>query len=74
MRIRPFAEPDTDAVVELWRRADLVRPWNDPHLDIRRKLTQQPELFLVGDVDGRTAATVMAGYDGHRGWRRGPST
>ncbi len=28
----------------------------------------QPELFLVGIVEERIAATVMAGYDGHRGW------
>lgn len=28
----------------------------------------QPELFLVGVIKDRVAATVMAGYDGHRGW------
>jgi len=28
----------------------------------------QPELFLVGFVSGEFAATVMAGYEGHRGW------
>lgn len=28
----------------------------------------QPELFLVGVLDGRIIATVMAGFDGHRGW------
>jgi ribosomal protein S18 acetylase RimI-like enzyme len=28
----------------------------------------QPDLFLVGDLDGRIIATAMAGYDGHRGW------
>ena len=42
--------------------------WNNPHLDIQRKLTVQPELFLVA-VDGDDiVGTVMAGYDGHRGW------
>jgi ribosomal protein S18 acetylase RimI-like enzyme len=25
-------------------------------------------LFLVGDLDGEIVGTVMAGYDGHRGW------
>ena len=48
--------------------AQLTRPWNDPYKDIERKLLQQPELFLVGVVDDEVVATVMAGYEGHRGW------
>jgi ribosomal protein S18 acetylase RimI-like enzyme len=28
----------------------------------------QPELFLVGVVDEAVIASVMAGYEGHRGW------
>ena len=36
--------------------------------DIEHKLGCQPELFLVGDLEGRVVATVMAGFDGHRGW------
>ena len=68
MLIRPFHVYDTDAVVELWRAAGLTRPWNDPHRDIARKLTVQPELFLVGEREGRVVASAMAGYDGHRGW------
>jgi len=55
-------------VVALWQECGLTRPWNDPGKDIARKLTVQPELFLVGEVDGRIVATIMAGYDGHRGW------
>jgi ribosomal protein S18 acetylase RimI-like enzyme len=31
-------------------------------------LTVQPELFLVGELDGKVIATLMAGYEGHRGW------
>lgn len=63
-----FTLADEDAVVALWEEAGLTRPWNDPRADIRRKLTVQPELFLVA-VDGdRVVGSVMAGYDGHRGW------
>jgi ribosomal protein S18 acetylase RimI-like enzyme len=68
MKIRAFSISDEAAVIELWRRCDLVRPWNDPHKDIQRKLTTQPELFLVGEVAGQLVASVMAGFDGHRGW------
>ena len=68
MHIRPFEPADEAAVVALWGRCDLLRPWNDPRKDIRRKLQVQPELFLVGVLDGAVTATAMAGYDGHRGW------
>lgn len=27
-----------------------------------------PDLFLVGELSGIIIATVMGGYDGHRGW------
>jgi ribosomal protein S18 acetylase RimI-like enzyme len=68
VEIRAFDIADEDAVVALWEEAGLTRPWNDPHADIRRKLTVQPELFLVA-VDGdAVVGSVMAGYDGHRGW------
>ena len=67
--IRPFLAEDTEAVVALWRQAGLVVPWNDPYRDIERKLTVQPELFLVVEGDaGELIGTAMAGYDGHRGW------
>ena len=66
--IRPFQPSDEAAVVQLWKDCNLVVPWNDPLLDIRRKLRVQPALFIVGFVAGELAATVMAGYEGHRGW------
>lgn len=68
MQIRPFQPRDKDAVISLWRRCDLVRPWNDPHKDIQRKLAVRPDWFLVGLLDGCIVACVMAGYEGHRGW------
>jgi ribosomal protein S18 acetylase RimI-like enzyme len=68
MQIRPFQPEDEEAVVSLWRRCDLVRPWNDPHKDIRRKLDVKPGWFLVGVLDNQIVACVMAGYEGHRGW------
>jgi ribosomal protein S18 acetylase RimI-like enzyme len=68
VEIRPFADADEEAVVRLWERCELTRPWNDPRKDIRRKLAVRPDLFLVGVVGGEVAGTVMAGYDGHRGW------
>jgi ribosomal protein S18 acetylase RimI-like enzyme len=66
--IRAFRKGDEDAVVALWQACGLTRPWNDPRKDIARKLTVQPELFLVGELDGKIVASLMAGYEGHRGW------
>ena len=68
MKIRPFADPDQTAVVALWQACELTRPWNDPVKGIARKQGIQPEWFLVGELDGAVIASVMFGYDGHRGW------
>ena len=68
MEVRVFRNSDETSVIELWERCGLLRPWNDPGKDIRRKLDEQPEMFLVGVVDAVIVATVMAGYEGHRGW------
>ena len=68
MIIRPYSPTDESVVVELWRKCNLLRPWNNPKQDIERKLKVNPELFLVGLVDGKVVAAVMGGYEGHRGW------
>ena len=78
VRIRPFEEADRPAVVDLWRRVGLYRPWNDPDRDIDRKLADSPWGMLVGveevaptEAPGPASecviATMMVGYDGHRG-------
>lgn len=67
MEVRPFREIDRTHVIELWKTCGLTRPWNDPDKDISRKLAVQPELFFVGEIESKVIASVMAGYDGHRG-------
>ncbi|MEG3080505.1 GNAT family acetyltransferase [Halomonas sp. 5021] len=67
MDIRAFKSANRSAVIELWQACGLTRPWNDPDKDISRKLNVQPELFFIGEVDGKVIASAMAGYDGHRG-------
>ena len=54
-------------VVQLWTDSSLVDPLNNPHRDIQRKIAIKPKLFLVG-TENRIVASVMAGYDAHRGW------
>jgi ribosomal protein S18 acetylase RimI-like enzyme len=69
LSIRPCAPDDEAAVAALWRDVFTInRPWHDPLTDVRRKAAQTDELLLVGYVGGVLIATVMIGYDGHRGW------
>lgn len=67
-KIRSYRSTDEPAVIDLWQRCNLVVPQNEPKKDIEMKLKVQPDLFFVGTISDRIAATVMAGYDGHRGW------
>src|SRR4051794_9307938 len=66
--IRSFEANHQDAVIELWQRCGLVVSGNDPALDIARKQQVQQELFLVVELQGQVVGSVMAGYEGHRGW------
>lgn len=68
MEITPFEEKYKEEVIRLWKACGLVVPQNDPARDIERKRKVDPELFLLGLIEGRVIATVMGGYDGHRGW------
>ncbi len=68
LTIRFYEEGDRENVVLLWQSCGLVVPQNDPHLDIDRKVREDPGGFFVGELNGALVASCMAGYDGHRGW------
>ena len=59
---------DISAIVEIWREAELTRPWNDPINDIELALRNSTSTILVAKLDGKIIGTAMTGYDGHRGW------
>ncbi len=68
MKIRVYRAADQAAVIDLWAECGLVVLWNNPEKDIQRKLAVGADLFLVGELNGVLMATVMGGYEGHRGW------
>ena len=68
MKVRAYNEDDQEAVISLWDECGLIVPQNDPAKDIERKLKVDPDLFLVGINENGIVATVMGGYEGHRGW------
>ena len=61
MEIRVFRQEDFEEVITLWERCDLLRPWNDPEMDIERKVNHDVSLFLVAEVNGEVVGTVMGG-------------
>lgn len=66
IRLRP---DETAAAIALWQAAGLVRLWNDPRADIAAALACPTATILAAhDEAGALTGTVMAGYDGHRGW------
>jgi ribosomal protein S18 acetylase RimI-like enzyme len=67
MHIQPYSPQYESEVIALWERCNLVRPVNNPQKDIARKMKVNPELFLIGLIDGKVVATAMGGYEGHRG-------
>ncbi|MCX8101406.1 MAG: GNAT family acetyltransferase [Geminicoccaceae bacterium] len=66
--IRPIEDRDVEAVVALWERCGLIRPWNPPRADIERARGRPNSEVLVADAEGQPVGTVMVGEDGHRGW------
>ena len=70
MQIREFRFPEDFPQVEnLWASMEkgvrLGR--SDTPDEIQKKLTRDPDLFLVAEEDGQIVATVIGGYDGRRG-------
>lgn len=59
---------DRAAVIALWQAAGLTRPWNDPAADFDRALANPTSTILLARDGQALAGSVMAGFEGHRGW------
>ena len=68
LAVSAIADADIPAVVALWERCELTRPWNEPQADIARARGKSNSDILVGRSGNTIVATVMVGHDGHRGW------
>ena len=58
----------TDDIVLVWEQTQLTRPWNDPVADVDLSLRAHSSILYVAENEEQVVGTVMAGYDGHRGW------
>ena len=69
MTITHLRPDEAPAAIALWQAAGLVQLWNDPGADIAAALNCPTATILAAhDEAGTLTGTVMAGYDGHRGW------
>jgi ribosomal protein S18 acetylase RimI-like enzyme len=68
LAIAPITDADVVAVIGLWERCGLTRPWNDPRADIALARRGPNATILLGREGEHIAASVMVGHDGHRGW------
>ena len=58
-----------EQVIELWNSVfDIKDARNRPGLSIDKKVSVKDDLFFVAKDGNQVIGTIMAGYDGHRGW------
>jgi len=69
IEIVTYADEHFGGVGSLWREAfPEDPPWNNAASVIPAKIAFQQHLFFVALETGRVIGSLMAGYDGHRGW------
>ncbi|UCG69656.1 MAG: GNAT family acetyltransferase [Thermoplasmata archaeon] len=58
-----------EQVIELWNSVFSSKDArNRPELSIDNKVSVKDDLFFIARDDNKVIGTIMAGYDGHRGW------
>jgi ribosomal protein S18 acetylase RimI-like enzyme len=68
MTVEELTEGDEPAVIALWGKVGLTRPWNSPADDYQRALSGPTSAILGLRRELTLIGTVMVGHDGHRGW------
>jgi len=70
LSIREFCYPeDYTAVRQLWENIEKgvkVGRSDEPE-EIEKKISRDPDLFLVAEVNGKIVGSIIGGYDGRRG-------
>lgn len=68
MQFGDIEDGEIEAVIALWDRCGLLRPWNDPRRDVALARRTPTARVLIGRIEGQVVASAMLGFDGHRGW------
>lgn len=67
-KFRPARADEIDAVIALWERADMTRPWNPPRADIAAILANPKSALLIAVAENIPVASVAVEDGGHRAW------
>ena len=69
INIRKYKQYDKDSIITLWKEVfNPKQSHNDPELVINMKTKHNDNLFFVAEENKQIIGTIMAGFDGHRGW------
>jgi len=68
--IREFCIEDYDALITLWNDAQLeYKPKGRDRRDkIESELERGNAIFLVAEIDGKLAGSILGTHDGRKGW------
>jgi ribosomal protein S18 acetylase RimI-like enzyme len=67
MKTREANQGDKLAIVGLWERCGLTRPWNDPSQDFDFAHSGPSSTVIVLETDRAIVGAALVGHDGHRG-------
>ena len=68
-KIREYNDKDKNDVITIWNDIfNYDKSHNNPNLVIDMKTKQKDNLFFVAEENNQIVGTIMAGFDGHRGW------
>ena len=69
IKIREYNDKDKNEVISIWKNIfNYIKPHNHPELIINMKTSHNDNLFFVAEENKKIVGTVIAGFDGHRGW------
>jgi ribosomal protein S18 acetylase RimI-like enzyme len=70
IKIKTFDNKDhRNQVIDIWTSIfGYTDPRNDPSLIIDKKIAVNDNLFFIALEKNKIVGTIIAGYDGHRGW------
>jgi ribosomal protein S18 acetylase RimI-like enzyme len=67
MKTREANQGDKLAIIELWERCGLTRPWNSPSQDFDFAYSGPSSSVIVLETEGAIVGAALVGHDGHRG-------
>lgn len=69
MKIRNYHQSDKESVICLWKEIfKLEKYHNNPEVAINMKNRYNDDLFFIVEEDNQIIGSIIAGFDGHRGW------